>query len=96
MNKLISKTVFNILDKDKRAREDDNYLIFKVVYELLPEIAKASFKNAMYSLKEKNICLEGITRARRKYFELHPEFKDTDIVKNRKKEQIKYYQEYVK
>ena len=31
MNKLIKKTVCKILDENEQAREDDNYLILKVV-----------------------------------------------------------------
>ena len=39
MNKLIKKTVNKILDENEQAREDDNYLIFKVVQELEPDLA---------------------------------------------------------
>ena len=72
MNKLIKKTVYKILDEDEKAREDDNYLIFKVVQALEPELAGTAFANVMFNLKYKNISFEGITRARRKYFEEYP------------------------
>ena len=73
MNKLIRKTVYKILDENENARKDDNYLIFKVVQALEPELSRTAFANVMFNLKYKNISFEGITRARRKYFEEYPE-----------------------
>ena len=40
MNKNIKKTVYKILEQDKLAREDDNYLILRVVQELEPAIVE--------------------------------------------------------
>ena len=96
MNKLIKKTVYKILDEDEKAREDDNYLIFKVVQALEPELAGTAFANVMFNLKYKNISFEGITRARRKYFEEYPERKNVITEKARRKEEENYFAEYAK
>ena len=96
MNKLIRKTVYNILDEDEKAREDDNYLILKVVQALAPDLAGTAFANVMLNLKYKNICLEGITRARRKYFEQYPERKNIVTENARRKEEENYFVEYAR
>ena len=71
MNKLIKKTVYKILDENEQAREDDNYLILKVVQELEPDLAGTTFAHVMFNLKYRKISLEGITRARRRWAETH-------------------------
>ena len=58
MNKLIKKTVYKILDENEQAREDDNYLILKVVQELEPDLAGTTFANVMFNLGSKKISLE--------------------------------------
>lgn len=94
MNKQIKPTVYKILKEDKLAREDDNYLILKVVQELEPNLASTAFINVMTNLKYKRISLEGITRARRKFFEEHPEYKELSIENARRKEEEEYFIEY--
>ena len=64
MNRNIKKTVYKILQEDSYAREDDNYLILRVVQELEPAIAGTAFSNVMQQLRFKGISFEGITRAR--------------------------------
>lgn len=94
MNKLIRKTVYKILDEDEKAREDDNYLILKVVQELEPELAGTTFANVMFNLKYKNISFEGITRARRKWVEEHRDLLNANVENARRKEEENYFVEY--
>lgn len=96
MRKEIKKTVYRILEQDSYARTDDNYLIMRVVQQLEPELAGTSFVNVMQGLKYKGISFEGITRARRKFLEEYPEFKDSEITLVREKEEEKYFMEYSK
>ena len=61
MNRNIKKTVYKILQEDSYARENDNYLILRVVQELEPELAGTTFINVMQKLNYKGISFEGIT-----------------------------------
>ena len=94
MNKLIRKTVYKILDEDEKAREDDNYLIFKVVQELEPDLAGTTFAHVMLNLKYKKISFEGITRERRKWAETHKDLLNASTEKARRKEEENYFAEY--
>ena len=96
MNKLIRKTVYKILDENKEAREDDNYLIFKVVQALAPDIAGTTFANVMFNLGNKQISLESITRARRKWVEEHRDLLNANVEDARRKEEENYFAEYSK
>ena len=94
MNKLIKKTVCKILDENEQAREDDNYLILKVVQELEPELVGTAFANVMFNLKYKKISLESITRARRRWAETHQDLLNSDVEDARRKEEENYFAEY--
>lgn len=54
LNKLIKleKVVKEILENDELARKDDNYLIFRVVQAINPDIAGTTFANAMFGAKK--------------------------------------------
>lgn len=54
----IKQTVYKILQEDVYAREDDNYLIMKVVQALEPNLAGTTFVNVMQNLKYKGISFE--------------------------------------
>lgn len=90
----IKKTVYKILQEDTYAREDDNYLIMRVVQELEPSLAGTSFVNVMQGLKYKGISFEGITRARRSFFTDHPELKEEKSEKARREKEEEYFMEY--
>ena len=92
----IKKTVYRILQEDKYARENDNYLILKVVQELEPSIAGTTFSNVMQQLNFREISLEGITRARRKFFEEYPELKIEKVERARREKEEEYFLEYSK
>ena len=94
MNKLIKKTVYKVLDENEQAREDDNYLIFKVVQDLEPELVGTTFAHVMLNLKYRKISLEGITRARRRWAETHQDLLNSDVEKARRKEEENYFAEY--
>lgn len=96
MNRNVKKTVYKILEKDNYARTDDHYLILKVVEELVPELKGETFITVMTGLKYKGISFESITRARRKFLEEYPEFKDSEITMVRKQEEENYFMEYGK
>ena len=90
----MKKTVCKILDENEQAREDDNYLILKVVQELEPELVGTAFANVMFNLKYKKISLEGITRARRRWAETHQDLLNSDVEDARRKEEENYFAEY--
>lgn len=96
MNKNIKKTVYKILKEDEYARGNDNYLILRVVQELEPNLAGTTFVNVMQKLSYKGISLEGITRARRKFFEEYPKLKVNKAEQARREEEEKYYLEYMR
>lgn len=92
----IKKTVYKILQNDEFAREDDNYLILRVVQELEPSIAGTAFSNVMQQLSFRGISLEGITRSRRKFFEEYPSLKIEKAEKARREKEEEYFLEYSK
>lgn len=94
MNRGIKKTVHKILLQDEYARQDDWYLIQQVVMELLPCDSGTGFGQVLQGMKIKGISFEGITRARRKFFEQYPQLKVEDVEKARRKEEEKYINEY--
>ena len=94
MNKQIKPTVYKILKNEQQAREDDNFLIMRVVQELEPNLAGTTIMQVMTNLKFKKISLEGITRARRKFFEENPKYRELKIEAARRQEEENYYVEY--
>ena len=96
MRREIKRTVYKILAEDEYARANDNYLIVRVVQELEPNLAGTSFIQVMNNLNYKGISMEGITRARRKYFEEYPYEKVDKAEKARRKEEENYFMEYSK
>ena len=93
MNKRIKPVVYRILREDELARDDDNYLILRVVEELEPDLAATTFIQVMTNLKFKRISLESIKRARRKFFEENPGYKN-ETTEAREKEEENYILEY--
>lgn len=94
MRKEIKKTVYRILENEPETRGDDYFLILRVVQKLEPNLAGESFVNVMQGLKYRGISFEGITRARRKFFEERPELKEEKITKIREREEEEYFLEY--
>ena len=94
MKRPIKKTVYSILEKDKYARQDDNYLIMRVVQRLEPNLSGTTFVEVMQNLTYKGISLEGITRARRSFFTEYPELRVITTEQARREKEQEYYLEY--
>lgn len=94
MNKRIKPVVYRLLKNEEYTRVDDNYLILRVIQELEPEFIGSTFFTVMTKLKYKNISLESITRARRKFFEEYPEYKNKTTEEARRREEENYIIEY--
>ena len=89
--KNISKIVKEILQADKRAREDDAYLIFLVVQKVNPEMAGSMFRDVMFNAKNKGINFESIRRCRQKIQEKNPELRpEEEIIKVRQEAEEVY------
>ena len=94
MNRETKKIVYNILENDKYAREDDNYLIFKTLNVMTGIDKSTAIVNVLNSMKYKGISFESITRHRRKWLENHPEIKEKlKARKKREQEEENYYLE---
>lgn len=92
MNKNIKKTVYEILEKDEYARENDNYLIACVASKIDPELAGSKFINLRFS----KLSMEGITRARRSFFREYPHLNPKKIKEIREREEQEYHLEYAR
>lgn len=92
--KEIKRIVSQILDSDGYARQDDNYLILRVVQELEPELAGTTFVNVMQRLSYKGVSCESITRARREWASRNPELKVDKAERVRRQKEEEYYLEY--
>ena len=94
--KEIRKTVYKILLEDEYARENDGYLIMRVVQELEPELAGTAFANVMQNISYKGISCESITRARRDFNKEYPELKVDKTERARRIKEQEYYLEYAR
>jgi hypothetical protein len=95
MNKQIKPTVYRILKEDKQAREDDWYLIFKTLQEILPCGQGTAFGSMLQGMRYKGISFEAITRQRRYFFEDYPELKTDKAEQARRKEEDEYIMENI-
>lgn len=96
MKNEIRKTVDEILKEDTRAREDDNYLILRVIEKLEPEVAVMRFSTAILELNWRKISFESITRARRKFFERNPQLNPKNVDRARRSLGKEYIEEYAR
>jgi hypothetical protein len=95
MNRETKKIVYNILETDEYAREDDNYLIFKTLNAMTGIDKSTAIINVLNNMKYKGISFESITRHRRKWLEKHPEIKEKlKATEKREQEEENYYLEY--
>ena len=94
MRKDVAKTTRKILLEEPYSRENDGYLIRRVIEILEPDLYKQNFKAIMDNLQFTGISFESITRARRKFFEENSQLKSekTEIARREKEEE--YYLEY--
>lgn len=94
MRRDVANKTREILQTESYARENDGYLIRRVIEEIEPNLYKNSFKMIMDNLQFSGISIESITRARRKFFEDNPELKVTKAEKARREKEQEYYLEY--
>lgn len=90
----ISKVTRFILQAEPYSRQNDGYLIRRVVEALEPNLYKKNFMEIMDNLQYYGISCESITRARRKYLEQHPELKIKQVEQARREKEQEYYEEY--
>ena len=94
MRRDVTKKTIQILKEEPYSRENDGYLIRRVIEEIEPNLYKNSFKTIMDNIQFTGISFESITRARRKFFEENPNLKiETTDQASREKEH-EYYLEY--
>lgn len=94
MKRPIKKTVYKILQDEPYSRENDGYLIMRVVQELEPDMFRNNFEEVMQNLQFRGISFEGITRARRKFFEENPQLRIKKAEEARRKKEEEYFLEY--
>lgn len=90
----IGKVTRFILNSEPYSRQNDGYLIRRVVEALEPNLYKKNFTEIMDNLQFYGISCESITRARRKFLEQHPELKIKQAEEIRREKEQEYYEEY--
>ena len=94
MRRDVTKKTIQMLKEEPYSRENDGYLIRRVIEEIEPNLYKNSFKTIMDNIQFTGISFESITRARRKFFEDNPELKVDKSEKARREKEQEYYLEY--
>lgn len=95
MNRKTKRIVFEILDKDEYARENDLYLIFNVLNRLIGIDKRTAIVDVLTGMKVQGISFESITRSRRYWLEKHPDIKEKlKATPKRTEEEQEYYLEY--
>lgn len=94
MRKDVAKATRKILLEEPYSRENDGYLIRRVIEILEPDLYKKDFRNIMDNLQFTGISFESITRARRKFFEENPQLKVKKTEKARREKEEEYFLEY--
>ena len=94
MRKEVAKKTRQILLEEPYSRENDGYLIRRVIEELEPDLYKKDFRNIMDNIQFTGISFESITRARRKFFEENPELRIEKAEIARREKEEEYYLEY--
>lgn len=94
MRKEVAKMTRKILLEEPYSRENDGYLIRRVIEELEPDLYKKDFKKIMDNIQYTGISFESITRARRKFFEENPNLKVKKAEIARREKEEEYFLEY--
>ena len=84
MRRDIGRTTREVLLEEPYSRENDGYLIRRVIEILEPDLYKKDFKKIMDNIQFTGISFESITRARRKFFEENPNLKTEKTEKARR------------
>lgn len=94
MRKDVANKTRQILQEEPYSRENDGYLIRRVIEELEPDLYRTNFKTIMDNLQFYGISFESITRARRKFLEQNPELKTKKTEQARREKEEEYFMEY--
>lgn len=86
----LEDVIKDILQKDYIARNDDAYLIFRVVQITHPQLAGRTFAEVMLNAKKNKLNFESIRRCRQKLQSTYPELKNKQISEIRSDEQLQY------
>jgi predicted transcriptional regulator len=95
----VSELVESLLVKDKKCRENDGYLYFKVLDEISNsngiDIKNVSVQDFLLNMHGRVFPIfETVRRTRQKAQELHPELCPCDTVKSTRKEKEVEYRDY--
>lgn len=93
MRKDIASITRKILQEEPYSRENDGYLIRRVIEIVEPNLYRQDFKSIMDNIQFKGISFESITRTRRRFLEEHPELKVESSEFARKQEEAFYYEQ---
>ena len=86
----ISNLVKEILEKDELARQDDCYLMLRVLEKTHPNEVGKTFRDVMLNAKKNKINFESIRRCRQKVQEKYPHLKDEKTADARTEETKEY------
>ena len=86
----LSDLVKEILEKDELAREDDCYLMLKVIEKTHPEETGKTFAEVMLNAKKNKINFESIRRCRQKVQEKYPHLKNKKVADARFEDSMEY------
>lgn len=92
----MKEIVNEILMNDSYARQNDGYLIRRVLERKIPNLYKYSITEIFDNLNKFGISFESITRARRKFLEENPELKDSNTERARRQKELEFRAEYSK
>ena len=90
----VKDLVHMILDTDKRARDDDRWLVLKFYSIKYPSIPNMAYKDVM--AMEGIESAETITRCRRKVQEEYPALRPSTKVQKEKREQVDLFREFAR
>ena len=95
MNKKTKQVVYKILDEDEYARENDLYLTFRVLNQMLGINKDTAIWTVLSGMKVNGISFESISRRRRYWLEKHPDIKEQlKATPKREEEEQEYYLEF--
>lgn len=93
----LTALVKQILEKDYRARNSDNYLYVQVAKKINPQAVSMPFINVMYGMKDLDLpSIESVGRCRRKIQEKHPELWSDKQIQKYREEQEKTFEDYAR
>lgn len=90
----IEDVVRDILTNDAHAREDDYYLMYKVIEKTARENLYKPYGAVLLDSKNRGYSFKSVERARRKVQEKYPDLKPSEKVQEQRLEYENMYVEY--